>query len=81
MSSEERVVYFEHAVELLSYGFPNTMNTVTSHQSTTWEKCERCLPHANFLIVQSNKHHLRASDPVMYADLILRCCWHDYPQS
>jgi hypothetical protein len=76
LSSEERVKYFDHVILLLSNGFPNTWNTVTSHQFKAWGKCEQCLPHVNFLIAQSKKYFLRASDSKKFAELILRCCWY-----
>ena len=76
LSSEERVKYFDYVILLLSNGFPNTWNTVTGHQFTAWGKCELCLPHVNFLIAQSKKYSLRASDSKKFAELVLRCCWY-----
>lgn len=75
LPSEERVKYFDQVILLLSEGFPNTWGAVTSHQFSAWEKCERCLPHVNFLIAQSKKYILRATDPKKFAELIFRCCW------
>ncbi len=76
LSPEERVVYFDHVILLLSGGFPNSWNTVTGHQFKAWGKCEKCLPHVSFLIAQSKKYSLRASDSNEFAELILRCCWY-----
>ena len=79
LSPLEKLKYFNHVVKLLGNGFPNTWNTVTSHQFSSWAKCERCLPHVNFLIVQSNRYKLTPTDPAEYTELILRCCWHVNP--
>ena len=76
LTPNERIEYFDAAITILSYGFPNTWNTVTSHQFTAWAKCELCLPHVNFLIEQSRKNNLKASDPKKFSELILRCCWY-----
>ena len=76
LSSQERMMYFDHVILLLSNGFPNTWNTVTSHQFKAWGQCEKCLPHVSFLIAQSKKYSLRASDSKKFAELILRCCWY-----
>jgi hypothetical protein len=75
LTPEERSKYFDVAIKILSNGFPNTWNTVTSHQFTAWAKCEQCLPHVNFLIVQSQKYGLKATDLNTFSELILRCCW------
>ena len=76
LSPLERLTYFDRTVKLLSNGFPNTWNTVTSHQISSWAKCELCLPHVNFLIVQCNRYRLSPTDPAPFTELILRCCWH-----
>lgn len=82
LSHVEKLTYFNRVVKLLSYGFPNTWNTVTSHQFSSWAKCERCLPHVNYLIVQSNRYNLTPTDPAEFTELILRCCWYvNHPQS
>jgi len=75
LTEDEKVEYFDVAITILSNGFPNTWNTVTSHQFTAWAKCELCLPHVNFLIEQSKKYCLKARDPKKFSELILRCCW------
>ena len=75
LSLEERLRYFDCVVTLLSNGFPNSWNKVTGHQFIAWEKCEQCLPHVNFLIMQSKKYHLHSSNPETFAELIFRCCW------
>lgn len=79
LSLPERQRYFNRVVKLLSNGFPNTWNTVTSHQFSSWAKCERCLPHVNFLIVQSNRYKLISTNPAEFTELILRCCWQVTP--
>lgn len=79
LSPPERLRYFNRVVKLLSNGFPNTWNTVTSHQFSSWAKCERCLPHVNFLIVQSNRYKLIPTNPAEFTELILRCCWQVTP--
>lgn len=75
LTQEEKNNFFNVAITILSNGFPNTWNTVTSHQFTAWAKCEMCLPHVNFLIEQTTKYSLKATDPRMFSELILRCCW------
>ncbi|KAI9846534.1 MAG: hypothetical protein M1837_003955 [Sclerophora amabilis] len=72
LSPEEKVKHFDQAITLLSNGFPNTWNTVTSHQFTAWTKCELCLPHVNFLIGQSKRYKLHPSNSKKFAELLFR---------
>ncbi len=79
LSPQEKQRYFNRVIKLLSNGFPNTWNTVTSHQFSAWEKCERCLPHVNFLIMQRNSYKLGPTDSDAFTELILRCSWQVSP--
>ncbi|KAI9794605.1 MAG: hypothetical protein M1816_004492 [Peltula sp. TS41687] len=78
LSTAEKVKYYDYAITMLSNGFPNTWNTVTSHQFTAWTKCEKCLPHVIFLVAQAERYQLHPTEPEAYAELIFRCCWYLY---
>ena len=69
-------MYFDQSVRLLGKSFPNTWNTVTSHQFGAWSQYERCLPHTNFLIQLNQKHKLQCINLKAFAELILRCSWY-----
>ena len=64
LSAVDRVKYFDRVTTLLSNGFPNSWNTVTSHQFTAWAKCEIFLPHVNFLMKQSEKLRIESQTQV-----------------
>ncbi|KAL2351517.1 hypothetical protein BJ546DRAFT_1029279 [Cryomyces antarcticus] len=76
LTAEDRIKFFNYAVTLLSNGFPNSWNTVTSHQFTAWAKCELCLPHVGSLISRFLGYKLQSSDSRAFAELIFRCCWY-----
>jgi hypothetical protein len=75
LSSEAKTKYFNYAILLLSHGIPNTLGTVTNHQFKAWPEYKRCVPHVNFLMAQTKRYSLHATDSEKFAELILRCCW------
>ncbi|KAK6527448.1 hypothetical protein TWF694_004437 [Orbilia ellipsospora] len=70
--------YIDAVIILLSNGFPNSWNTVTSHQFTAWSKCEICLPHVSFLMKQCERLKVKPSDSKAYCELIFRTAWYLY---
>ncbi len=73
--NEERIEYFDQTVELLSNAFPNTWNTVTSHQFQAWDKCRLCLPHVNSLMIQAKQYDIasRKLRQVSFSSNMLIC--------
>ncbi|KAI9708927.1 MAG: hypothetical protein M1820_003621 [Bogoriella megaspora] len=74
----EHVIYFDTAVRLLSWGFPNTWNQDIGHQIQTWEKCEKCLPHIHHLTKMARQYNVVSKDLQSYGELLLRCSWYLY---
>lgn len=70
-----REKYFEAAVRMLTWGFPDTWSKDIGHQFQAWEKCEKCVPHVNFLIKQAERYQIKSPDPEIYGELLLRCSW------
>lgn len=75
MSVEERCKTFEAAVDILSWGFPDTYSADIGHQISAWARCEKCLPHIDHIVKQSKAYHVNSKDPQVFAELLLRCCW------
>jgi hypothetical protein len=67
--------YFAAAVCLLNWGFPDTWSKDVGHQKKTWNLCEMCLPHANFLLELAAKYDIQIDQPDAWAELLLRCSW------
>jgi hypothetical protein len=70
-----RKKYFDAAVRTLTWGFPDTWSKDIGHQFQAWTKCEKCLPHVNFLVKQAQRYQITTSDPGVYGELLLRCSW------
>ena len=75
LSSSEKILFTNYAIQLLLNGFPNTWEQDIGHQYSAWKTCEMCLPHVSFLVKQVQKWKLELSDPQSFSDLVLRCCW------
>jgi hypothetical protein len=75
LSKEERTRYFEAAVCMLNWGFPDTWSKDVGHQIQAWTKCEKSLPHANWLITIVTKYEIDFNKPEKFGELLLRCSW------
>ncbi|KAI1180884.1 hypothetical protein F4777DRAFT_177094 [Nemania sp. FL0916] len=78
LTNTDRLKYFDAAVYLLSWGFPNTWSKDIGHQVKAWEKCEKCLPHIDNLAKLVKRYSIRSSHSQQYAELLLRCSWYLY---
>ncbi|OAX82520.1 hypothetical protein ACJ72_03130 [Emergomyces africanus] len=78
MTSEERARILTITVTILSWGFPDTFSADVGHQVSSWDRCDKCLPHIDHLVRQVKFYSLEPRDKQAYAELILRCSWHLY---
>ena len=74
-TDKETRQYFDTAVRILSWGFPDTWSEDVGHQFQSWTKCEKCLPHVHHLVGQRKLRGIVSDDPQRYAELLLRCSW------
>ncbi|KAI0007592.1 hypothetical protein F4779DRAFT_642943 [Xylariaceae sp. FL0662B] len=74
----DRLAYFDAAVELLSWGFPDTWSKDIGHQVNAWTKCEKCLPHIDHIAKMARRHTIKSNHIQRYAELLLRCSWYLY---
>ncbi len=75
LSPEDRVVYFDTVVQLLSYDFPNTWNAKAPHQGhgyKAWETCSCVLVHIGWLISLSKEHKVKPDNSMAWAELGFR---------
>ena len=75
LTKEERSRYFDAAVCMLNWGFPDTWSKDVGHQMQAWTKCEKCLPHVNWLVTIAKKYEINSNKPEQYGELLLRCSW------
>jgi hypothetical protein len=75
LSNEELTRYFDAAVCMLNWGFPDTWSKDVGHQIKAWTRCEKCLPHANRLVTIASKYEIRSNKPGQFGELLLRCSW------
>jgi hypothetical protein len=75
MSENERKFFFDIAVQLLSWGFPDTWSKDIGHQIAAWKKCEICLPHIEHITKQLKAYKIHSEDEEGYAELLLRTSW------
>ncbi|KAI0199004.1 TPR-like protein [Astrocystis sublimbata] len=73
LSDSDKSLYFDVAIRLLSWGFPDTWSKDIGHQIGAWERCEKCLPHIDHLAKLVKRHSVRTSSGDRYAELLLRC--------
>ncbi|KAH7304982.1 P-loop containing nucleoside triphosphate hydrolase protein [Stachybotrys elegans] len=78
LPAEDQSKYFDTAVRLLSWGFPDTWSKDVGHQINAWKRCEKCLPHIDHLARFATKHPIQCKNPQLYAELLLRCSWYLY---
>jgi hypothetical protein len=74
-TADDRQKFFDAAVNILSWGFPDTWSEDVGHQFQAWAKCEKCLPHVHYLVDQHERYKIKSSGPQRYAELLLRCSW------
>ncbi|KID91916.1 tpr repeat-containing protein [Metarhizium guizhouense ARSEF 977] len=70
--------YFDAAVHLLRWGFPDHSSTDIGHQIAAWGRCEKCLPHVYHLVQLAKHEGKNPGDRQQYANLLLRCSWYLY---
>lgn len=78
LPDEHRAKYLDTAIRIVCWGFPDTFSEDVGHQHQSWQNCEICLPHVDFLVKQKSKYQICPPDPDVYAQLLLRCCWYLY---
>ena len=71
----ESTRYIDLAVDLLCWGFPDHSSVDIGHQIACWTRCEKCLPHVNYLVQLVKNQGKSPGDHRKYADLLLRCGW------
>jgi hypothetical protein len=67
--------YFDVAISLLSFGFPERWSKDEGHQKKEWARCETYLPHVNALVKLSANKPSLTRQPDVWAELLLRCSW------
>jgi hypothetical protein len=75
LSTQERTTYFDQVVRLLGKSFPDSWRSGPGYTYSSWNKCEMCLPHVEFIVHQAGKYKLCASEPLHLVELLLRCSW------
>ncbi len=75
LPTEDRRRYFGAAVQMLSWGFPDTWSKDVGHQVKAWTKCEKCLSHVGHLVKAAKKYNIEVADAQRYGELLLRCSW------
>lgn len=67
--------YFDAAVHLLCWGYPDHSKTDIGHQITAWERREKANTHINHLVQLTKVNGKKPGNQQKYADLLLRCGW------
>lgn len=75
LSDHERTEILDNAVTILSNGFENSWNVVTTHQFNNWGHCELRITHVQALMKKSKQFGLTSKKPAAFAELIFRCAW------
>lgn len=75
LNESEGSKYFEDAVCILNWGFPDIWSKDVGHQKKAWARCEKCLPHVSCLVQISLKTKIRLVCPDAWAELLLRSSW------
>lgn len=78
LTAEERTKCFGVAIDILTWGFPDTWSEDVGHQHQSWETSEKCLPHVLHLVKQKEQYRIAPIDADFFAQLLLRCCWYLY---
>ncbi|KAK0702012.1 tpr repeat-containing protein [Lasiosphaeria miniovina] len=75
LSKADRIKYFDLAVNILYFDFPNTWQVRGAHQGhgwASWETCSAILPHVGWLMALSEKHEVKSGNTTMWAELVFR---------
>ncbi|KAK0639179.1 tpr repeat-containing protein [Cercophora newfieldiana] len=75
LAGPSRVVYFDLAVKILYFDFPNTWLDSGAHQGhswSSWETCSAILPHVSRLMEVSEKYRIKSANPELWAELVFR---------
>lgn len=75
LSTYERTSTLNSAISILSHGFDNSWNVVTTHQFMNWGHCELRIAHVQALISKCRQFKIAVEDPIAFAELIFRCAW------
>lgn len=75
LSTEQRIYYLDHSINMLAHDFPNTWadnGPSQGHGYQSWEMCGAVLSHVSWLMALTKQHGLRPSNSNMWAELIFR---------
>lgn len=75
LTGESRTTYFDIAVKILYFDFPNTWLNSGAHQGhswSSWETCSAILPHVSRLMDISEKYNIKPMRPDLWAELVFR---------
>ncbi|KAK4221160.1 hypothetical protein QBC38DRAFT_461780 [Podospora fimiseda] len=75
LSKADRIKYFDLAVRILYYDFPNTWQHRGAHQGhgwASWETCSAILPHVSWLMILFDKYKIKSANTVLWAELVFR---------
>jgi len=75
LSPQERITILDNAVTILSHGFENSWNVVTTHQYENWRHFELRVAHVQALINKSQRFKIVPEDSAVFSELIFRCAW------
>ncbi|KAG9242074.1 hypothetical protein BJ878DRAFT_544615 [Calycina marina] len=75
LDEDQRSKYCDTTVQMLNWGFPDTWSQDIGHQFQAWTKCDKCLPHVNYLAKQITRYKISPNNPQQYGELLLRCSW------
>ncbi|RMY81350.1 hypothetical protein D0861_08341 [Hortaea werneckii] len=78
LSPQERTAILDNAVTILSHGFENSWNVVTTHQFKNWKHFDQRIAHVQALINRSRQFNIVFGDPTAFSELIFRCAWFFY---
>ncbi|TPX16451.1 uncharacterized protein E0L32_003745 [Thyridium curvatum] len=78
LDKSTKVKYFDAVAHMLGWGFPDHASVDIGHQMSTWSRCEKCVPHVNYLVDLAKTSDITPSNRQKYAELLLRCSWYLY---
>jgi hypothetical protein len=78
LSIQDRVRYFDAAVQILNYGFGTEWEKDTglyfkAWKDDAWARQEKCLPHVVHLVKRSERYQIQVGNVQQYAVLLRRC--------
>ncbi|KAI7261945.1 hypothetical protein KC335_g10470 [Hortaea werneckii] len=73
LSPQERTAILDNAVTILSHGFENSWNVVTTHQYKNWKHFDQRIAHVQALINRSRQFNIVFGDPTAFSELVFRC--------